>query len=83
MSKFLIKQEEKGVRHPLVPFNGIKEIDFLDMAFSISKNLHIKVFSNLNCIILGYLDGLKEIRPWAWFQEKSREASEKAKAWRR
>ncbi len=40
-------------------------------------------FSCTDRVILAYPDGSKEEKPWAWFQQKSREEREKVKAWRR
>ncbi|MFX1341972.1 MAG: hypothetical protein ACFFAL_04670 [Promethearchaeota archaeon] len=34
-------------------------------------------------IILAFPDGSHEEKPWAWFQQKSREERERLKAWRR
>ncbi len=40
-------------------------------------------FSCTDRIILSYPDGKQEEKPWAWFQEKSREERNRIKAWRR
>ncbi len=40
-------------------------------------------FSCTDRIILSYPDGKKEEKPWAWFQQKSREERDRVKAWRR
>ncbi len=40
-------------------------------------------FSCTDRIILAYPDGHREEKPWAWFEQKSREERERLKAWRR
>ncbi len=34
-------------------------------------------------IILSFPEGHREEKPWAWFEQKSREERERVKAWRR